>query len=1020
MTAGIEPIPGYVLRERIGMGGFGEVWSVTAPGGLEKAIKLVHGAIGSERANRELRSLDRLRQARHPFLLTLDRYEVVDNHLLIVTERADEGLDQILARYQSRGAAGIPRDELLQYLREAADALDYLRTKYGLQHLDVKPANLLVLSGHVKVADFGLLKDLREVEHSAVGGLTPTYAAPEVFDGRPSVHSDQYSLAIVYQELLTGQRPFSGRTIAQLATQHVHSAPQLDSLPFADRPIIARALEKNPDRRFANCRELMQRLSDTIPSPHVIPKPMEGLASAGDTCVGDPLAHRSRAEVKDAAMPIAAKEDAATFNSFLFLGVGGVGAEVLAAAKTLVTERDTTGKKPISRFLLLDTDSESLEVACATTSTSLRLDFHETLHLPLRTAHDYREGVGSRLGAVSRRWIYNVPRSGRTEGLRPIGRLALADHAESVIARIKDELVSLTEVGTSEVYVVASLVGGTGGGMVLDLLHLVRSLLDDMGHAEVNVIPLLATTWTSSRTSGHLQLASSLSALMELSHYADPVHAYPGDTGAGIAPVPSARSPLQQSILFSPEGNERASKLICDFLRLQFGRSRGLIENALKGPEGGRVVTTRTIKSVACAVPGVPGYDRLLREATYRVLRQVIGKPNGDTSVGQSWVEQIMAEQGLNAAAWSANWFEAHGLGQGSDLQKVLDDKLEHLFNNLPPAQRTGLLLLNQVDRMVSEMEQSLEQDRDYADAPRLCERLRQKLERGIKSGTFELTSAMKTAELLVTKLANLAEEQAKQAAACQSAVAEMSQQIRREGVSADSRKVLREWIAHRFYTLCYAQAESTWRKVVTLFHAVTRDYLTQVRSAVGLTGYLKQQISGSAEDTVTKSLLVSSEYAEGLRTAMADLNSRARIYFVNQQWTDDALASWASFESEVHAAFAKVGLSPPNHEMVANFAQQLPKLIADTRPPLLDGGGEQRRLLLVGDEDQQRLYEPMFREIVGEALTTHVVSGTTPTFVHVGLEIPTADLIARLTTALGPDNQIIGKLHSRADVSWS
>jgi hypothetical protein len=321
---------------------------------------------------------------------------------------------------------------------------------------------------------------------------------------------------------------------------------------------------------------------------------------------------------------------------------------------------------------------------------------------------------------------------------------------------------------------------------------------------------------------------------------------------------------------------------------------------------------------------------------------------------------------------------------------------------------------------MVSEMEQSLEQDRDYADAPRLCERLRQKLERGIKSGTFELTSAMKTAELLVTKLANLAEEQAKQAAACQSAVAEMSQQIRREGVSADSRKVLREWIAHRFYTLCYAQAESTWRKVVTLFHAVTRDYLTQVRSAVGLTGYLKQQISGSAEDTVTKSLLVSSEYAEGLRTAMADLNSRARIYFVNQQWTDDALASWASFESEVHAAFAKVGLSPPNHEMVANFAQQLPKLIADTRPPLLDGGGEQRRLLLVGDEDQQRLYEPMFREIVGEALTTHVVSGTTPTFVHVGLEIPTADLIARLTTALGPDNQIIGKLHSRADVSWS
>jgi serine/threonine protein kinase len=53
-----------------------------------------------------------------------------------------------------------------------------------------------------------------------MGGLTPVYAPPEVFEGRPSRKSDQYSLAIVFQEMLTGSLPFPGRTAAQLAAQH--------------------------------------------------------------------------------------------------------------------------------------------------------------------------------------------------------------------------------------------------------------------------------------------------------------------------------------------------------------------------------------------------------------------------------------------------------------------------------------------------------------------------------------------------------------------------------------------------------------------------------------------------------------------------------------------------------------------------------------------------------------------------------------------------------------------------------
>ena len=93
---------------------------------------------------------------------------------------------------------------------EAAEALDLMNNQYQLQHLDIKPQNLFLVYQHVKVADFGLVKDLEGMQASVTGGVTPVYAAPETFDGWVSRFSDQYSLAICYQELLTGQRPFSG------------------------------------------------------------------------------------------------------------------------------------------------------------------------------------------------------------------------------------------------------------------------------------------------------------------------------------------------------------------------------------------------------------------------------------------------------------------------------------------------------------------------------------------------------------------------------------------------------------------------------------------------------------------------------------------------------------------------------------------------------------------------------------------------------------------------------------------
>src|SRR5262249_10423560 len=160
---------------------------------------------------------------------------------VIVMELADSSLHDLWEEYRSSGQAGIPRAELLGYLREAAEVLDLMNQEYGLQHLDIKPRNLLLVGRHVKVADFGLVNSLADLHNSEAArpkAITPLYAAPEVFEGQVTLFSDQYSLAMTYFELLTGTAPFSGRTFRQLMTEHLQRDPDLSRLPEADRPAL--------------------------------------------------------------------------------------------------------------------------------------------------------------------------------------------------------------------------------------------------------------------------------------------------------------------------------------------------------------------------------------------------------------------------------------------------------------------------------------------------------------------------------------------------------------------------------------------------------------------------------------------------------------------------------------------------------------------------------------------------------------------------------------------------------------
>src|SRR6478672_11702148 len=92
-----ELIPGYRLIERIGSGGFGEVWKAEAPGGLLKAVKIIQGNLsGSDskvlHLDQELKALNRVKTIRHPYILSLERFDIIQGRLIIVSELADRTL----------------------------------------------------------------------------------------------------------------------------------------------------------------------------------------------------------------------------------------------------------------------------------------------------------------------------------------------------------------------------------------------------------------------------------------------------------------------------------------------------------------------------------------------------------------------------------------------------------------------------------------------------------------------------------------------------------------------------------------------------------------------------------------------------------------------------------------------------------------------------------------------------------------------------------------------------------------
>jgi serine/threonine protein kinase len=275
---------GYRLRRRLGVGGFSEVWRAEGPDGTSVAVKILLRPLDPEDAQQDLEALRQLLGLRHPSLLSVFACWQWKDRLALALELADGSLRDRLRLHQAAGLEGVPVDELLPYLRQTAEALDFLHGVPVL-HRDVKPDNLLLVGGQAKLADFALLQVVerarRRAETSILGA--PAYMAPEAWRGRACAGSDQYALALTYAEVRLGRRPVVGDDLAKLMFEHLQGVPDLSALPEAERRVIHQALAKDPQQRYPHCVafvEALQRAARPEPGPPEEPAPPDPAPSA--------------------------------------------------------------------------------------------------------------------------------------------------------------------------------------------------------------------------------------------------------------------------------------------------------------------------------------------------------------------------------------------------------------------------------------------------------------------------------------------------------------------------------------------------------------------------------------------------------------------------------------------------------------------------------------------------------------------------------------------------------------------
>ena len=241
----------YDFKERIGAGGFGEVWRTLGRGTgdwHERATKVSFEPLESDRVRLAWHgTMAVAAQPPHPHLCSIGIVSWGSGRLWVSSELAEGNMADLAA-----GAARLP--ELVRYTREAAAGLDHLHG-CGFVHNRVKPSNILIVGGLARVGDLDLVHPLRPDVGSGwvVRYGDPVSLAPEVLAGRLCPGSDQFALACAYAAVRLGRLAFPGGV--------ARGRPELGAFPAAERAVLLQALASDPDRRFPSCRAFADALA---------------------------------------------------------------------------------------------------------------------------------------------------------------------------------------------------------------------------------------------------------------------------------------------------------------------------------------------------------------------------------------------------------------------------------------------------------------------------------------------------------------------------------------------------------------------------------------------------------------------------------------------------------------------------------------------------------------------------------------------------------------------------------------
>ena len=267
----MDRIGRYKIDRELGRGAMGVVYHAIDPNiGRPVAIKTIRlGEVSNTQERARLR--ERLfREARsagilsHPGIVTIYDVEQQGDLAYIAMEFVDgPTLDEVLT-----GAQPIGREQLFAILGQTAVALDYAHQK-GIVHRDVKPANVMLTEdGSVKITDFGIAKITASEQFTMTGTIvgTPHYMAPEQVQGQAvDGRADQFSLAVMAFEMLTGEKPFTGEQLTTVVYKIVAEDPppveRLNTtLTGQIGAVLRKGLAKKPDARYRNCQDFVDAL----------------------------------------------------------------------------------------------------------------------------------------------------------------------------------------------------------------------------------------------------------------------------------------------------------------------------------------------------------------------------------------------------------------------------------------------------------------------------------------------------------------------------------------------------------------------------------------------------------------------------------------------------------------------------------------------------------------------------------------------------------------------------------------